>query len=201
MAGVTLTAVNMSLVRSGLFLLLIAIFSFYNAFTGYRVLYRKKPDERAALLDWAATGITLLGSLALIGHGIYLLLHDNYAGIVAIVFGLVGTALAGFDVYRYLRPDLDKRAWWFAHMNRMLGAYIATVTAFSVVNFTFLPGLVRWLWPTVVGVVAVNVWVRYYRRQFARKDNARRARLEPEPRRVVLARQPPSRSAREPAEL
>ena len=40
-AGVAITAVVMSLIRSGLFFLLVAVFSFYLAFTGYRVLYRK----------------------------------------------------------------------------------------------------------------------------------------------------------------
>lgn len=49
----------------------------------------------------------------------------------------------------------------------MPSAYIATVSAFSVVNFTFLPAVVRWLWPTVVGSLGIAAWVAYYRRQFA----------------------------------
>jgi hypothetical protein len=42
---VAVTAVVMSLIRSGLFLLLVALFSFYLAFTGYRVLSRKTPQQ------------------------------------------------------------------------------------------------------------------------------------------------------------
>jgi hypothetical protein len=54
-------------------------------------------------------------------------------------------------------------------MGNMVGAYIATVSAFSVVNFTFLPPMVRWLWPTAVGVPLIFIWIRSYRRRFARR--------------------------------
>ena len=57
-------------------------------------------------------------------------------------------------------------AWWYSHMTRMLSAYIATVTAFSVVNFKFLPPVARWLWATVVGTVGIIIWTRYYRKKF-----------------------------------
>jgi hypothetical protein len=39
------------------------------------------------------------------------------------------------------------------------------VTAFSVVNFQFLPPLVRWLWPIALGVPAIVIWVAGYKRQ------------------------------------
>jgi hypothetical protein len=48
----------------------------------------------------------------------------------------------------------------------MMAAYIATVTAFSAVNFHFLPPVARWLWPSVVGTLGILVWVRYYRKKF-----------------------------------
>ena len=43
---VAVAAVVMSLIRSGLFFLLVVLFSFYLAFTGYRVLFRKTPQQR-----------------------------------------------------------------------------------------------------------------------------------------------------------
>jgi hypothetical protein len=51
----------------------------------------------------------------------------------------------------------------------MLAAYLATVTAFSVVNLTFLPDTVRWIWPTVLGSAGIIIWTGYYRRKFARQ--------------------------------
>src|SRR5207244_13081981 len=57
-------------------------------------------------------------------------------GVVPVVFGAFGMVLAGLDFWRFGWPPADRHAWWFAHMRGMLGSYIATVTAFSVVNFT-----------------------------------------------------------------
>ncbi len=85
MAIVALTAVVLSLLRPGVFLLLVAIFSFYLAFTGYSVLYRKTPRHRATLLDWVGTVLMLLGGIALLGLGAYLLTTSGF-GLVPIVF-------------------------------------------------------------------------------------------------------------------
>jgi hypothetical protein len=67
-----------------------------------------------------------------------------------------------------VRPSPDRNRWWFDHMQGMLGSYIATVSAFSVVNFTFLPTTVRWLWPTVLGVPLVALWIGSYKARFRR---------------------------------
>jgi hypothetical protein len=164
--GVALTAVVLSLIRSGLFFLLVALFSFYLAFTGYRILYRKTPQQRPAKVDWIAASTMLLGSLALIAYGVYLMLTSSF-GLVAIVFGVIGFLFGLSDIRDFLHPPTEKMAWWYSHMTRMLAAYIATVTAFSVVNFRFLPPVPRWLWPTVVGTVVIVLWTRFYRRKFS----------------------------------
>jgi hypothetical protein len=162
MAVVAATAVVMSLIRSGLFFLLVALFSFYLAFTGYRVLYRKTARQHAGNADWMALTIMLAGSVTLIANGIYLTLTSSF-GTVAIVFGTIGIFLAAADARAFLNQPTDKQAWWYTHMTRMLGAYIATVTAFSVVNFQFLPPVARWLWATVVGTLGIIIWTRYYK--------------------------------------
>jgi len=169
MAVVAATAVVMSLIRSGLFFLLVALFSFYLAFTGYRVLSRKTARQRAGKIDWLAVAMMLAGSVALIAYGVYLTLTSSF-GTVAIVFGAIGFFLAGADTRAFLNHPTDKQAWWYTHMTRMLAAYIATVTAFSVVNFQFLPSMVRWLWATAVGTLGIIIWTRHYRKKFNRSD-------------------------------
>ena len=165
MAVVALTAVLMSLMRSGLFFLLVALFSFYLALSGYRVLYCKTAQQRADTADWCAAVLMLVGGVVLVGYGAYLMLTSNF-GTVAIVFGIIGILLAAADIRKFVRPPKDKRAWWYTHMTRMLAAYIATVTAFSVVNFQFLPPVARWLWATVIGTLGIITWTRYYRKKF-----------------------------------
>jgi hypothetical protein len=106
--GVAITAVVLSLIRSGLFFLLVALFSFYLAFTGYRVLYRKMPQQRPGQADWAATSTMLLGSVALIAYGVYQMLTSSI-GIVAIVFGAIGLLLAMSDIRDFV---ITRRTKW-----------------------------------------------------------------------------------------
>jgi uncharacterized membrane protein len=172
MATVAVTAVALSLWRPSPFLLLVAVFSFYFAFRGRRVLGRKRPDlgQRAAAIDWAAAALAAAASVALVVLGV---VRPGAVwvrlGTVAVVFGVVGLALSALDLWRFARPPADRNAWWFAHMAGMLGSYVAALSAFSVVNFTFFPETVRWLWPTVIGTPLIVLWVAYYKRRFARR--------------------------------
>ncbi len=171
MAVVAATAVVLSLYRPQIFLALIAVFSFYSAFSGYRALYRKRPlaGQGPKGWDWAAAGVVVAASAMLLGLGIW---RPGPAwerlGVVPVVFGVLGLVLGGRDLQRFARPPAARQQWWFDHMGGMLGSYIATVTAFSVVNFDLLPVGVRWLWPTVLGVPLIAAWITYYSRRFQR---------------------------------
>lgn len=174
MAVVAVTALPLGFWRPNYFLMLVAVFSFYFAFRGYRSLAHKHPEREAAgALDWSASVATFLASSALIVLGVLkpsplwvTLAH------VAIVFGIGGVVAAGFDMVRFVRPPTERMAWWFGHMAGMLGSYIATVSAFSVVNFDFLPTMTRWLWPSAVGAPLIVLWIVYYKIRFARRTKA-----------------------------
>jgi hypothetical protein len=84
---------------------------------------------------------------------------------VSFVFGAFGSFIAASDIVRFFKPPAFKKAWLYSHMGGMLGSYIATVSAFSAVNFKFLPIAIRWLWPSLVGVPAIFLWVSYLRKQ------------------------------------
>ena len=176
MGIVAATALVLATIRPNLFLALVALFSFYLAFIGQREIARRRlpSGRRAAPLDWGGALVAGLGAVGLL---LYALLprDGGRPGLwpVALVFGLVGLLLAGREVRSFRRAPAEPRAWWYLHMGDMIGAYIATVSAFSVVNFTFLPPLVRWLWPTAVGVPVIVIWTRHYRRKFARTGTAR----------------------------
>ena len=162
--------------RPQIFLALLAVFSFYMAFTGYRALSRKRPNQGQgpAAIDWAAALVTFAVSAALVVLG---LIRPGPSwqrlGVVPVVFGVLGMILAGLDIRKFVRPPADRNAWWFAHMAGMLGSYIATVSAFSVVNFTFLPIAVRWLWPTAIGIPLIALWITYYKIRLRRVPSAR----------------------------
>src|SRR5256886_11461019 len=67
MAAVALTAVVLAVWRPVVFLALLAVFSFYSAFSGYRALFRKRPREgaHASALDWTAAIVTFAASATL----------------------------------------------------------------------------------------------------------------------------------------
>ena len=162
------TGAVMSFIHPSLFLLMIAVFSFYLVFSGYRVLHRKKPGQRATWFDQAVTLAMIATGLALIGYGIYRLQGSAF-GVVPIIFGGIALLLSAREMVGFYRPPTEPRWWWFSHMTNMLAAYITTVSAFSVVNMTFLPPVVRWIWPTVIGTTGILLWTRYYRRKFAQQ--------------------------------
>jgi hypothetical protein len=173
MAVVAATAMVLALWRPILFLAFIAVFSFYFAFRGYRVLSRKRPlqGQGPGASDWAAAVLAFLGSVALIVLGVVRPSPVwSQLSVVAVVFGVIGVMLAASDIWKFLHPPADKNFWWYAHMGGMIGSYIAAVSAFSVVNFHFLPPAVRWLWPSVIGVPGIFIWIGYYQRRLGRKS-------------------------------
>ena len=176
MAVVASTAIMLALWRPQIFLALLAVFSFYLAFTGYRALSRKRPaqGQGPVAIDWAAALLTFAASAALAVLGL-VRPGPNWQrlGFVPVVFGVLGMVLAGLDIRKFARPPADPHAWWFAHMSGMLGSYIATVSAFSVVNFTFLPITVRWLWPTAIGIPLITTWITYYKIRFRQTAHPR----------------------------
>jgi uncharacterized membrane protein len=140
------------------FLTLVAVFSGYLAFSGYRVLGRKRPADGPERVDWAAAGVTVVACLALGGWGVVMLAGGHGFGTVLVVFGALGLGFAGLDVRAFRAAHGG--SWQVAHLQRMLGAFVATVSAVSAVNLTQLMGFVAWLWPTVafVPLIAYLSW-------------------------------------------
>jgi hypothetical protein len=178
MAYIALSAIALSLLRSGIFLLLIGIFSFYLAFTGYRALYHKSlRDRRGTWLDWTGAIIALIGGACLIilARFGFEFFPERFR-LVAQLFGAVGFLYAAMDLYGFAKPGGKPMRWWFLHMQRMIASYVAAITAFSAVNFQFLPTNIRWLWPSIVGTIGGIIWKRYYKRKFYR---AKHHQIEP----------------------
>jgi uncharacterized membrane protein len=136
------------------FLALVAVFSFYFAFSGYRVLSRKRPRDDPSTVDWVAVGLFVLASGGLLAMGVLRYVEGSTFAVVILVFGGLGTVLGAGDLRGFCRES-DPRAWVGEHVTRMGAGYIATVTAFSSVNFLFLPTVVRWLAPTLLGTPLV----------------------------------------------
>ncbi|MFZ0703949.1 MAG: hypothetical protein WAM80_19070 [Candidatus Acidiferrales bacterium] len=174
MATVACTALVMAAYRPILFLALVAIFSFYAAFAAYRVLGQKaawegKPDVGG--LDWVAAILCVAASAALVLFGAIRPELVQNLRIPAIVFGAIGIRISGKAMWRFTHPPTEKMFWWYAHLQGMIGSYIAAWTAFCVVTIgPLLRGKAQawaWLIPVSVGLPAVIATTAYYKRKFA----------------------------------
>lgn len=187
MAAIFVTALGLLVYRPNVFLLIISVLSFYGAFSGTRSLKRKRPqagqgatwpDRVGAWGALAAGGAFVAwGALTLLG-----LLETNAPGAFSFLGVGFGVAL-GRDALSDLRsfgaPPTDRNWWWFYHMERMLGSYIAAVTAFMVqtVGPRLPPGLewTVWVAPALIGGPLIGVWIASYRRAFRRPHAVRGA--------------------------
>jgi uncharacterized membrane protein len=176
MGVVAATALPMALYRPVLFLALVAVFSFYLAFSGYRVTRLKElvRGGSAAPIDWIAAVICFSASACLAGFGAFRPAWVQRMGIVAIVFGFIGMRAAAVEMWKFVRKPAEKMFWWYTHLGNMIGSYIAAWTAFSVTTLPRIFGnhLWLWLWPTAVGVPAIVITTAYYKRKFAPRAKA-----------------------------
>ncbi len=160
-------------VRYNFFLMVIAILSFYAAFSGMRATKRKEPGTEQ-WFDWVAAILLLTSGICLLGYGLWVIFNGNWAmAILSGAFGWLSTASAVRDIRIFRETERkDRMWWWYSHMGSMLGSYIALITAFLVNNMPkWLPEFehqwIFWILPAVL-IVPLNVrWEKHYRAKFA----------------------------------
>lgn len=176
MLSVGCSAFVLSVLHPNYFLFIVGVFTIYMAATGDRYLLLKKlnTSQKPKIIDWMLTSFMSVFGIAFIGFGIYNLVKGNSFGVVFIVFGLIGLKFVSTDIKNFGGKSTISNFWLTAHLQRMIGAYIAALTAFLVVNGDFmqgiLPGYVMWLLPTVVVVPFIFKWTRKF--QVMKKVNA-----------------------------
>jgi uncharacterized membrane protein len=162
------TAFALLVFRWNPFFFALAVLSFYLAFSGWRVLRRKRPDrdptQRATRTDW-------LTGIATIGVGIVSVFwwqRGVFGNEAAIVLGMLGFAVgaAGFDLYRFANPRFLSRwpgFWLIEHLTKISGAYIACACAFTgTVMGHFLPIALAQTWPAIIGTPLLIFVARQY---------------------------------------
>ena len=169
MVYIFVTAIILGLAHDKLFLVMVSVLSFYLAFTGYRTLAHKQISKNVRWYDWAVTigaGLFMLGFGA---WGAYLLTQGVSGTGVYLLFGFSAGGLLAVrgEVQAYVTKRTDKDRWLFNHIGRMVGSFIASVTAFSVNVLVFLPGIWPWIWPTLIGTPFIVYWIRTYKKRIA----------------------------------
>jgi len=178
MAVVAITAIVVGVWRDNMFLAMLAVLSFHLVASGYRSLYHKRLHEgqRPSTMDVVVQGTAgfVNGGLFIWGMVNMMLGNRGSGTMLFLAFGLIGSLLVWRNLQRFYKRSNEKHEWLYAHMGNFLGGYIATVSAFSAVNFTFIkPVALQWLWPTIVGTPLIILWTRYYRKKLSRGRRAR----------------------------
>lgn len=164
MTGVFGTAVAISALKGLAFLFMVGFFSYYLVVRGYRVLYLKRlgKSQKAAPLDWAISIIAMLFGVGLVAWAITQKISGSSFWPVPLVFGATAAGFSLADFFRYVRGPKHQHHWLTGHIASMGGGYIATWTAFVVTNITFLPAVVAWLAPSVIGTFFISASIRRY---------------------------------------
>lgn len=158
---VSIVAIPMSYLHPNYFLFIVAIFTIYMLLTGYRYLSKKKIQD-VSYIDWLLTGSILVFGFAFIGFGIYHIVQQDYFGIVLLVFGTICLLFAKKDYENFKGKSNIKNYWLTGHIQRMMGSYIASTTAFLVVNNTVIPNIIAWLIPTFLIAPLITRWSKQH---------------------------------------
>lgn len=162
---------------------LLALFLLNGVESGVRMARtRQQPEDFAGLrlrvLNWmqagASTGVLLFGVYHLAGGG---------GPMFAIPTALGVAGLLGFlETRQFLaNPRPTPMAWWYRHMDGMVGSGIAFHTAFLVFGARNIFGgaliegtwsFIPWILPAAIGIPAVRIWIRYYKKKFGELPEA-----------------------------
>ncbi len=172
MIVIFLTALPLAILGSSVFLLLIAVFSFYLVFAGWR--FARNRRGRPQPVDWSAVAIMGVTGLAMWGYGIVLAGDGDGDGqwVTMLLLGGITVALSLVDTRYYFRLTREQRPSGSRrirrHLTNMLAGTISTVTAVFVVNVDTNPVWLAWILPTVVITPLIVWWNMRIRRQMKR---------------------------------
>ncbi|MDB5239953.1 MAG: hypothetical protein JWP57_578 [Spirosoma sp.] len=158
------------------FLLMIGFFSFHMALTGVRTLRMKSQKMLPARFDWLVAGVAMVGGAIALLFGLWQLYNGLMMGkftmfsILYLLFGSFFLRNGQMDWWLYSGwVPMENRHWLYNHIIRMVGAYIASFTAFCVVNSDNipLPSILVWTLPGMIGGVLIARTVQHYKRKSA----------------------------------
>ena len=136
------------------FLFSIGLFSVYLLLAGYRGL---QFTNQSVSLYWdklLSITVIVVGAAMVFGP---ILVADGI-NVVLLVFGTGSIVFGWRDLHMFANPESLKKRGLKIHVGKMTGAYIASVSAFLVVNRFFHP-MVNWFLPTILGSAFIAYWM------------------------------------------
>ena len=145
------------------------------------VATRRAPKELRTPFHEALAWASIAGSVVVIAFAL-----GVWSGLSPVLLGLSPIGLfTGRGMLRLMRnPGAERMGWFYSHMGSMLGGGIAFHTAFFVFGAQRLfpyeiagpLGILPWILPAAIGIPAIAVWTRFYRRKFNPAERRPRSR-------------------------
>jgi|SRR5690554_3069563 len=142
--------------HENLFLFLIGLFTIYLVLAGNRAL-TFKTKTKADWVDKIISGSMLLFSLLMVVIGLYGVINGSSLSILYLFFGGFGLLLSIKDFSFYKNPKSPKNAWLISHLGKMIGALIASITAFFIAGLG-IANIIAWTLPTILGTIYILYW-------------------------------------------
>lgn len=166
MMSVAITALPVSLIRPNALLFLVAIFSSYMAYAGWRLgRAARAKATRSPVVEWAMFGV----GIVMVSYGLFMAFTGAPMGWALAAFGSIGVQFAVGDI-RTWRSDKTFAVRVQSHLQHMLGGTIATITAVLVQQVVPRLGegnpwaVVVWLSPTAIITPLIAMWSRHVAR-------------------------------------
>ena len=156
MVIIFLTAIPMSIITGNVFLFLIAIFSFYLAFSGMR--FAKNRTGVPTRVDLIAVNFMFLSGVGMWILAIIYFIDNDSQFITLTVFGFLALFLGYGDFQTFKNQTAIGKERIAKHLTNMMGGTIAVVTAVLVVNPPSNPEWVWWILPTVLITPVIFWW-------------------------------------------
>ena len=159
--------------HENLFLFAVGGFTFYMVTTGYRIVWLKRNNTKRSktftALDYALFYFGICFSVFLLYMSVSGSIGGNMFSLVSGVFGLVCLNFAWMDYKLFKGKTNVKQSWITSHITRMMGALIASYTAFLVVNVEINMQWILWLIPSALGGFLISRFLK----RFAPKKSAK----------------------------
>lgn len=152
--------------HENLFLFAVGGFTLYMVLSGYRVVLLKRMFKsvpvKIPVADYLITLFGCVFAIFLIIQSVKGIIHGNMFSIVPGAFGLICLSYVMLDIKLIAGRTTIRKTWMYSHIVRMMGAMIASYTAFLVVNVQIQQQWILWLLPTVIGSSLIAIFIRKY---------------------------------------
>lgn len=146
--------------HKNVFLFLIGIFTIYLILSGYTALsFKSKTKQSASIKDYTTSVIMLISGIVMLLMGIINWSVMLQFALLYLIFGGISVFISSRDIIFYKNLKNTRKRWLQHHLGKMIGALIASTTAFIVAGLHY-GNLIGWLAPTVLGTFYIIYWMR-----------------------------------------